>query len=378
MYELPLKNVDFNQVGIFKALAKANRALGELKGYVSTLPNPEILINAITVNEAKDSSEIEQIVTTFDELYSELSSKQSNDPYAKEVANYRAALMTGYRYIAENNNFLTTKLLVKVQNTIEQNNMGIRTTAGTVIKNMTTGEIIHTPPQTKDEIQFYLKNLEEYMNIEDIDDLDPLIKLAIIHYQFESIHPFYDGNGRTGRILNVLYLVREQLIDAPIVYLSRYILETKDEYYRLLKEINHGEQGFIPWVEYFLKGIENTSGRTLQIAKDINSLMSDTKKLIEKSNVPYSKDLLDTLFYQFYVRPQNLVEQLGISMNTARDRLKKLEEAGILKSKKVGRELLYTNILLFDLIERAPEIKPEPAKILKIVPTFDGAELYLE
>lgn len=201
MYELPLKNVDFNQVGIFKALAKANRALGELKGYVSTLPNPEILINAITINEAKDSSEIEQIVTTFDELYSELSSKQSNDPYAKEVANYRAALMTGYRYIAENNKFLTTKLLVKVQNTIEQNNMGVRTTAGTVIKNMTTGEIIHTPPQTKDEIQVYLKNLEEYMNIEDIDDLDPLIKLAIIHYQFESIHPFYDGNGRTGRIL---------------------------------------------------------------------------------------------------------------------------------------------------------------------------------
>lgn len=194
MYELPLKNVDFNQVGIFKELAKANRSLGELKGYVSTLPNQEILINAITINEAKDSSEIEQIVTTFDELYSELSTSHSNDPYVKEVANYRAALMTGYRDIYRNNNFLTTKLLVKVQNTIEQNNMGIRTTAGTVIKNMATGEIIHTPPQTKDDIQFYLKNLEEYMNVDCIDELDPLIKLAIIHYQFESIHPFYDGN----------------------------------------------------------------------------------------------------------------------------------------------------------------------------------------
>lgn len=377
MYELPLKKVDFNQVGIFKELAKANRALGELKGYVSTLPNPEILINAITVNEAKDSSEIEQIVTTFDDLYSELSSKQSNDPFAKEVANYRAALMTGYRYISEDN-FLTTKLLVKVQNTIEQNNMGIRTTAGTVIKNMNTGEIIHTPPQTKDEIQFYLRNLEEYMNVEDIDELDPLIKLAVIHYQFESIHPFYDGNGRTGRILNILYLVKEHLIDAPIVYLSRYILETKDEYYRLLKEINHSEQGFIPWVEYFLRGIEDTAGRTLQIAKDINSLMSDTKQLIEESKVPYSRDLLETLFYQFYVRPQNLVDRLGISMNTARDRLKKLEEAGIVQSRKVGRELLYTNVLLFDLIERTPEIKPTPAKILGVVPTADGAKIYFE
>ena len=222
---------NFRTVRILEQLARTNRALAELKGYARTIPNQHILINAITINEAKDSSEIENIVTTHDEIYKAMTQSNYKNESAKEVVDYRSAIWRGYNLVKEKE-IITTNILVEIQSIIEHNNAGIRKIPGTVLKNSKTGEVVYTPPETEKEVREYLKNLEEYINTDDM--IDPLIKLAIIHYQFESIHPFHDGNGRTGRILNVLYLVLQQKLSLPILYLSKYINSTKEEYYKCL------------------------------------------------------------------------------------------------------------------------------------------------
>ena len=230
--KLPPKREEVETLNILRQLSKSSTALGELKGIAKTIPNQAMLINAVVLQEAKDSSEIENIITTQDELYKALSSSTKQPLQIKEVINYRKAIFLGANII-ENQGFLRLKDIVELQKTIIENNAGIRNMTGTVLKNDKTGEVVYTPPQEKDEILDLLANFLDHFNSTDTD-LSPLINLAILHYQFESIHPFYDGNGRTGRILNILYLIINGLLDIPILYLSSYINDNKSEYYKLL------------------------------------------------------------------------------------------------------------------------------------------------
>jgi len=347
----PKRELETNRV--LKQLVRATKALAELKGYAKTMPNQNILINAITINEAKDSSEIENIVTTHDEIYKAMISSTLKDSAAKEVVNYRTAIWKGYNLVKEKE-YINTNIIVEIQNEIEFNNAGIRKLPGTVLKNAVTGEVVYTPPETEKEILDYMKNLEEYMN--DKDGVDPLIKLAIIHYQFESIHPFYDGNGRTGRILNILYLILNDLLDSPILYLSKYIIRNKLEYYRQFNEIRETDN-FEDWIIYFLIGIEEMAEETMLIIKKIQLEMEVMKEeLKEKLPKLYSKELLETLFYEFYTKLPYIKKSLGVSERTAITYLEKLEENGFLTSEKIGRERIYKNERLFRVIKETDKI----------------------
>lgn len=257
-------NVELETKYILKQLAGSHRALAELKGFSEMIPNKNILINAITINEAKDSSEIENIVTTHDELFKTMSRESYASPSAKEVVNYRNALWNGYELIKKND-FLSTNMVIDIHKIIEPDKGGIRKLPGTVLKNETTGEVIYTPPSGKEEILSYLDNLGQYIN-NDYDDIDSLIKLAVIHYQFECIHPFYDGNGRTGRIINVLYLVLKELLDSPILYLSKFIIRNKSAYYGLLQSVTN-EGKWEDWILFILQGVEETAEETLLLVK---------------------------------------------------------------------------------------------------------------
>ncbi len=345
-------NVDFNTVNILKQLARTNRALAELKGYADTIPNKHILINAININEAKDSSEIEQIITTHDELYKALTYDKMATIPAKEVVNYRTALWHGYQLVKEKQ-ILTTNMLVEIQSIVEQSNAGIRKLPGTALRNASTGEVVYTPPQSEEDVRNYLSNLEIYIN-EDEDEVDPLIKLAIIHYQFEAIHPFYDGNGRTGRIINVLYLVLKGLLDSPILYLSKYILENKALYYKLLKTMQDDSNNCEGFVIFILKGIEETSLDTFKVVKKIvEEMNSYSDELKEKLPQIYSKELLELLFFEFYTKTSYIEDGLRVSRKTAVSYLKKLEENNFLSSQKIGREKIYCNDKLFKVVKES-------------------------
>ncbi len=334
---------------VLKQLARANRALAELKGFSSTIPNKNILINAITINEAKDSSEIEQILTTHDELFKAISKDNYDNPAAKEVANYRKALWHGYRLVRDEQ-ILTTNMIVEIQGLVIKNRAGIRKLPGTVLQNDLTGEVIYTPPDNEQEIRALLSNLEEYMN-NDFDTIDPLIKLGVIHYQFEAIHPFYDGNGRTGRIINVLYLVLKNLLDAPILYLSRHIIRTKSAYYKLLQKVTT-DSSWEEWILYILEGIEQTAEETLLLAKEIFETLELTSAEIKES-LPsiYSRELLDLLFFEFYTKIAFIKDGLGVTRKTASNYLSTLEQAGFLSSQKLGRETIYRNERLFEIVK---------------------------
>jgi len=333
---------------VLKALAKASRALAELKGYADTIPNKNILINAITINEAKDSSAIENIITTHDELYKAMSSTAKVNAAAKEVVSYRSALWLGYEKV-KSSGLLTTNMIVEIQSLIEKNRAGIRKLPGTVLMNADTGETVYTPPSGEDTILQLMGNLEKYINNQP-DATDPLIKLAVIHYQFESIHPFYDGNGRTGRILNILYLVLTQLLDSPILYLSNYIIRNKERYYILLQEVRTKEN-WEDWIVFILDGIEQTAAETLQLVKRINTQM-DAMTAEMKVKLPklYSKELMNLLFYEFYTKIKYIETGLAVSRLTAAGYLKELEDAGFLESEKLGRERIYLNKRLYDLV----------------------------
>jgi Fic family protein len=342
-------NFDLETKAVLKQLAKANRALAELKGYADTIPNKHILINAVTINEAKDSSEIENIITTHDDLYKAISYIAGATPESKEVIRYRTALWHGYELVKARE-ILTTNMIIEVQSIIEKNRAGIRKLPGTVLRNEKTGEIVYTPPSNEDEIRELLKNLEIYIN--DVpDEIDPLIKLAVIHYQFEGIHPFYDGNGRTGRIINVLYLVLKKLLDSPILYLSGYIIRTKSDYYRLLQEVRT-KDNWEDWVIYILYGIEETASDTLRIVKRINyeveAMGSEIKEKLPKI---FSKELVDLLFYEFYTKISYIEQGLSVTRKTAAGYLNALEREGFLTSEKIGKERIYKNNRLYDLIK---------------------------
>ncbi|HEY8348435.1 MAG TPA: Fic family protein [Clostridiales bacterium] len=336
---------------VLKQLTRSHRALAELKGFASTIPNKNILINAVTINEAKDSSEIENIVTTHDELFKAMSQDNYNNPAAKEVVNYRTALWHGYELIRKKQ-ILTTNMIIEIQQLIEKNRAGIRKLPGTVLKNEATGEVIYTPPAGEKEIMGLMDNLEKYIN-DDYDNVDPLIKLAVIHYQFESIHPFYDGNGRTGRIINVLYLVLKDLLDSPILYLSKYIICNKSAYYRLLQEVRT-EGNWEEWILFILEGIEHTAEETLLLIKRIYDILEKTADEI-KSQLPkiYSRELVNLLFYEFYTKIAYIENGLDITRKTASNYLSSLEEKGFLISQKVGKERIFLNKRLFEVVRQA-------------------------
>ena len=343
------KLVNIETVEIMREVAKANRRIAELKGYSEIVPNKNILINAITINEAKESSEIENIITTHDELFQSLSNKNYSSNSAKEVLNYKDALWRGITLIRENG-ILTTNMIVEIQSIIEENNAGIRTQGGTVLMNDKTGEIIYRPPETEEELRELLWNLEQFINVD--DDIDPLIKLAVIHYQFESIHPFYDGNGRTGRIINELYLVMKDLLDSPILYLSKYVLETKSEYYRLLNEI-HTQGNWEDWIIYILKGIQNTSDRSLMILKELNKLIEETSiEIKEKLPKIHSKELVNLIFTEFYTRISSVENELNVTRKTASNYLNELAETNILTVEVRGKDKIFINRRLIELMKR--------------------------
>lgn len=352
LLKLPL-TFDVEDKKILKKVTKANRKLAELKGLIESLPNRYILLNTLTLREAKDSSEIENIITTNDELFKANINVIHDNNATKEVKNYKNALQKGFDLIKENK-ILTIRMIIDIQNILEENTQGLRKTQGTIIKNTTTGEIVHTPPQEYNEILDYMKNLESYIN-NDLDDFDPLVKLALMHFQFESIHPFYDGNGRTGRIINILYLILKGLLDIPVLYLSSYIIKNKNEYYRLLRELNKtgglDEEVWKEWIIYILDGIDKTSEETVILIKNISTLMDQTKEKIKtKEPKIYSKDLLETLFEHPYTKIEFIADRLNISRQTASNYLKKLIKLGILSQEKVGKHNFYINVKLFELL----------------------------
>lgn len=334
-------------IAILKQLSQSHRYLAELKGTSKTIPNESILINTLTLQEAKDSSEIENIVTTHDDLYKENILIHTN-PATKEVFNYAQGLKLGFE-IVRNEKLLLNKHILTIQKELLENNAGFRTQGGTKLVN-SQGQTVYTPPQSETEVLDLMSNLEKFINDNDFSDLDPLIKMAIIHYQFESIHPFYDGNGRTGRIINILYLVLQGLLDIPILYLSRYITQNKAEYYQVLQDVRTKDD----WehlILYFLKSVEVTAKQTIDLITNINNLMQDYKADIQ-TKLPkiYSQDLINNLFRNPYTKIEFLEQELRINKRTAQNYLDKIAELGFLEKTKVGKSNYYMNNALIKVL----------------------------
>jgi Fic family protein len=345
---LPL-SFDIETKEVLKKTARAHQALAKLDGIVSIIPNRHILINSLVLQEAKESSEIENIITTHDELYKAEIDIHAASREAKEVQHYREALLYGYEKVRETG-LLLKKDIVAIQKILEGNDAGIRTQSGTVLRNARSGEVVFTPPQDFETIDRLMENLEQYIN--NPSKLDPLVDMAIIHYQFETIHPFYDRNGRTGRIINILYLVKKELLEIPVLYLSRYIIRTKVDYYRILQEVRTKNK-WEEWVLYMLEGVIQTSYETICLIEKIKVLMDTTKRRL-REEIPkiYSKDLLEILFKHPYTKIEFLVNELHISRQTASTYLKKIEEMGLLKEMKLGRSKYFINLALFELLRK--------------------------
>jgi Fic family protein len=348
--ELPL-NIDLETKKVLKSLPAAHAALAELKGIASTIPNQNILINTLGLKEAKDSSAIENIVTTHDDLYkSGLNLDPFKSPNAKDVHNYISALKKGFELISKTG-ILTNRTILQIQGVLENNKAGFRKLPGTALKNSSTGETIYTPPQNCEEILRLMANLEKYINDSKIQDCDPLIKMAIIHFQFESIHPFYDGNGRTGRIINILYLILEKLQSLPILYLSNYIIRHKPDYYRFLQKVRD-ENLWGDWILFMIKGVEETSRETIELIIKIKELMLDYKHRLRDNYKFYSQDLLNNLFKHPYTKIEFVVNDLGVSRLTAANYLNKLADDNMLIKHKLGTGNYYINEELFELLTK--------------------------
>jgi len=346
--ELPLL-IDIESKAILKSLPSAHAALAELKGIASTIPNQSILINTLALQEAKDSSAIENIITTHDDLYkTELNTDSFKSLNAKEVQNYISALKSGFELISKSG-LLSNKIILKIQEVLEDNKAGFRKLPGTELKNAATGKVIYTPPQDSNDIIRLMSNLEKFINEPQMWDYDPIVKMAIIHFQFESIHPFYDGNGRTGRIINILYLILEKLQNLPILYLSRYIIQNKSDYYRLLQEVRE-KNSWEEWILFMIKAVENTSKETIELIIQIKELMMNYKHKLRENYKFYSQDLLNNLFKHPYTKIEFVVNDLNVSRITAANYLNKLADDGLLKKEKVGTGNYYVNKPLFDLL----------------------------
>ncbi len=339
--------VSLETPAIYRALTKASRALAELKGISKSIPDESILINTLGLQEAKDSSAIENIITTQDDLYRTTVDESYKNIAAKEVQNYADALKQGYALL-QKNSLLTANNIQKIHQVLEPDKPGFRKLPGTVLKN-SAGDIVYTPPQSYDEVTALMSNLEKYINDVDFHAVDPLIKMPVIHYQFESIHPFYDGNGRTGRIINILYLVQQGLLDIPVLYLSRYIIEHKAEYYKHLQAVRTNAD-WESWVMWLLDGIYETAIDTIEIINKIKLLMTDYKQRIRDEHKFYSQDLLNNLFKHPYTKIEFVERDLGISRPTATMYLNALADSGFLTKVKVWRSYFYVNLPLFELL----------------------------
>jgi len=346
---LPPLRQEYENAGLLRAEARARAAVTELKGYANIIPNQAILVNALGLREAQDSSEIENIITTQDELYraETLTSQRSVDPAAKEVLRYREALWYGYRRVTERG-MLTIPDITNLQSIIEENDAGIRRTPGTALVNDTTNETVFTPPQDEQVIKRLLDNLAEYLN--DTED-DSLIKSAIIHYQFETIHPFYDGNGRTGRIINVLYLILKGYLDIPILYVSSYIIEHKSEYYRLLLEVSR-TRDWNAWISFYLLAMERTARRAIETVGEIKRQMDETIDYVRThASRIYTKELVEVLYEHPYCKNEFVERVTGVERKAASRYLHELERIGVLTKRKVGRENLFINTQLMKLLQ---------------------------
>jgi Fic family protein len=335
---------------ILKMAIKAHIELAELKGAGPLLPNQRVLLQVLNLQEAKLSSEIENIVTTNDDLYKSLNNESSKNlnPHTKEVLRYQNALWYGYEQIKKGNRLLTTPLFEEMVEIITENRVGVRNLPGTKLENPRNKEVIYTPPEGNSLLREKLSNLEHF--IYSHESWDSLVKLAVMHYQFEAIHPFFDGNGRTGRIINILYLIEKGLLNLPIIYLSRYIIENKALYYSLLLDVSKN-QNWQPWIKYILKGITETAKATREKIFSIRDLIEETRVLIQKKCPKiYSKDLVEVLFLSPYCKIRFLEDHNIAKRQAAAQYLKEIEKVGILKSEKIGRELYFINQAFLDLL----------------------------
>ena len=351
---LPLSE-DVETKAVLKQATIAHRRLAELKGAIKSMPNASILINTLALQESKDSSEIESIITTHDELYkAQISPSLFKSAAAKEVENYNIALFLGYEEVKKNG-LLTCNTIIQIYQAIKNNASQYRKTPGTTLKNELTQEVVYEPTQSYEEIIHHMNNLERFINDSELCDLDPLVKMAIIHHQFESIHPFSDGNGRTGRIINILYLVLNDLLDLPVLYLSRFITHNKTTYYRLLQEVRT-DNNWVDWIIFMLKGIEETAQNTTLLVEQIKNLMLNYKHRIrEEFPKIYSQDLINNLFRHPYTKIDFIKKELNISKPTAIIYLNKLCECEnpFLQKIKIGRDNYYINTNLFNLLQNA-------------------------
>ena len=347
--QLPLE-LELESKKVLKKCAAAHRALAELKGVSATIPNESILISTLSLQEAKDSSEVENIVTTHDDLYKQsLFASSIQNVAAKEVGNYAEALRDGFNLV-QSSELLTQKHILTIQQTLEKNQAGYRKLPGTELKNQKTGEVVYRPPQDEQTILELMGNLEQYINNDDLSDVDPLVKMAVIHFQFESIHPFYDGNGRTGRIINILYLVLKDLLNLPVLYLSRYIIQNKNSYYRLLQDVRNNDN-WEEWILFMLEAIEQTSRQTVALIHKIRFLMLETKhRLRADLEKIYSQDLLNNMFRHPYTKIEFLQRELDVTRQTATKYLDKLAANGFLKKEKIGRSNYYINEALLEIL----------------------------
>lgn len=346
---LPVKQ-DVETKAVLKKLAQAHRSLAELKGMITSIPNQAILLETLTLREAKESAAIENIISTFDEIYqSNLFSNLFATPAAKEVHQYAAALKKGFELVKQHQ-LLTSNYILQIQEVVEQNKAGFRKLPGTKLLNDKTGQVVYLPPQEYERIVSLMNNLEMFINDDGMMEADPLVKMAIIHHQFESIHPFYDGNGRTGRIINILYLVQKGLLHLPVLYLSHYIIQHKSEYYRLLQEVRD-KGSWEGWILFMLDGVEKTAAASVILIASIKELMQQYKQLV-RGNYPklYSQDLLNNLFKYPYTKIEFLQNDLQVSRSTAIRYLETLVKAGFLTKHKVGRDNFFLNAKLLELL----------------------------
>jgi Fic family protein len=362
---LPLLQ-DIETRAVLKKLNAVRAALAGLNGVAESIPNERIILNTLSLQEAKDSSAIENIITTHDELYtSDIITRQFTSHAAKEVYSYAQALLEGFDQVRESG-LITINHILKLQALLEENDAGFRKVPGTTLKNDLTGETVYTPPQELDEIIRLMSNLELFINDGELTDLDPVVKMAIIHHQFESIHPFYDGNGRTGRIINILYLVKENLLKLPILYLSRYINQNKATYYRLLQETRN-YNNWEPWILYMLDAVEETALQTSYIIREIKKLMVYHKQKI-RSELPkiYSQDLINSLFKHPYTKIEFIKNDLRIARKTAGRYLDQLCETGLITKNKIGKENYYFNNDLIHLLINVGSLRKESGERIVI------------
>ena len=369
--ELPLQ-YDLETKAVLKQVNQANRKLAELKGVARTIPNEAILISSLTLQEARESSEVENIVTTHDELYrADLALKKDVvSASTKEVLNYREAIVHGFS-IVRKQMMLTNNTIKSIQEKLEHNSAGFRSVPGTALKK-NDGEVVYTPPQNHQQILEYMNNLEKFINVSELSDLDPLIKMAIIHHQFESIHPFYDGNGRTGRIINVLYLVMSDMLDLPILYLSRYVTRNKGEYYRLIQAIRdndgNNQKEWEEWILFILKGVEETAEDTIRLVKGIGDLMNKFKNILRPAfGNRYKHELLNNLFFHPYTKIEFVQRDMMVERKTAARYLENIVEIGLLKKIKIWNTNYYVNTELVELFMNRAEVVADNVEVIESV-----------